>query len=214
MAAILSPLSLYGGNRKTKLATLLHNTRIHAPEGHFGNSRCSTIGQMPGDRTSLSLNASLAISTHVLRFEVSRHARIPSPPVKPPVLVLWLNKVARWFCGEPPQPRVQTSVMSRYPTPAPIHDFVSLFLLPCGPHLTPLAIESLEPSLLVSPLLGGPARHRPFAPARHLHQRKACRSLHLQYSAKSQSTLCCQSLITARSDHPPVLRRSSHQSSA
>jgi hypothetical protein len=47
------------------------------------------------------------------------------------------------------------------------------------------ATGSIEPSLLVSPLLGGPARLRPFAPAFHLHQRKSIRNLHLQYSDKS-----------------------------
>jgi hypothetical protein len=50
--------------------SLLHNSKIHAPEGHFGNSRRSTIGRMPGDRTLLSINASLAISMCVLYFEV------------------------------------------------------------------------------------------------------------------------------------------------
>jgi hypothetical protein len=106
------------------------------------------------------------------------------------------------------KPRMQTPVVSRYPAFAPVHDFVLHFLPPCGPHLTLLAIESLESGLLVSPLLGGPARHRPFAPTLHLHQRKSSRNLHLQYSAKSQSIPRCQSLITARSDHPPVLIRS------
>jgi hypothetical protein len=106
------------------------------------------------------------------------------------------------------KPRVQTSVVSRYPAPAPIDDFVLLCLPPCGPHLTPLATGSLESGLLVSPLLEGPARHRPFASTLHLHQRKSSRNLHLQYLAKSQSTPRCQSLITARSDHPPVLGRS------
>jgi hypothetical protein len=106
------------------------------------------------------------------------------------------------------KPRMQTPVVSRYPAFAPVHDFVLHFLPPCGPHLTLLAIESLESGLLVSPLLGGPARHRPFAPTLHLHQRKSSRNLHLQYSAKSQSIPRCQSLITARSDHPPVLGRS------
>jgi hypothetical protein len=48
MAAILSPLGLYGGNRKTKLP-LRPNTRIHAPEGHFGNLSLLTIGRMPDD---------------------------------------------------------------------------------------------------------------------------------------------------------------------
>jgi hypothetical protein len=59
------------------------------------------------------------------------------------------------------KPRVQTLVVSHYPALTPVHDFVLLFLPPCGPHLTPLATRSLKPSLLVSPLLGGPARHRP-----------------------------------------------------
>jgi hypothetical protein len=99
--------------------------------------------------------------------------------------------------------------MSRYHAPAPVYDFVLLFLPPRGPHLTPLATGSLESGLLVSPLLGGPSRHRPFVPTLHLHQWKSSHNLHLQYSAKSQSTPRCQSLITARSDHPPVLGRSS-----
>jgi hypothetical protein len=106
------------------------------------------------------------------------------------------------------KPRVQTPVVSRYLAPALVDDFVLLFLPPCGPHLTPLATGSLESGLLVSPLLGGPERHRPFTLTLHLHQRKSSRNLHLQYSAKSQSTPHCQSLITVRSDHPPVLGRS------
>jgi hypothetical protein len=36
-----------------------------------------------------------------------------------------------------------------------VHDFVPLFLPPCGPHLTPLATGSLEPSLLVFSTPGG-----------------------------------------------------------
>jgi hypothetical protein len=104
-----------------------------------------------------------------------------------------------------------TSVVSHYPALAPIHNFILLFLPPCGPYLTPLSTGSLKSGLLVSSLLGGPARHRPFAPTLHLHQRKSSRNLHLQYSAKSQSTPRCQSLITARSDHPPVLERSGPQ---
>jgi hypothetical protein len=97
------------------------------------------------------------------------------------------------------KPHVQTSVVSRYPALAPIDEFVLLFFPPCGPHLT------LESALLASPLLGDPTRHRPFVPTLHLHQRKSSLNLHLQYLAKSQSTPRSQSLITARSDHPPVL---------
>jgi hypothetical protein len=84
------------------------------------------------------------------------------------------------------KPRVQTPVVSRYLAPASVHDFILLFLPPCGPHLTLLATRSLEPSLLVSPLLEGPARHRPFTLVLHLHQRKSSRNLHLQYTAKSE----------------------------
>jgi hypothetical protein len=36
-----------------------------------------------------------------------------------------------------------------------VHDFFLLFFPPCGPHLTPLATGSLEPSLLVFSTLGG-----------------------------------------------------------
>jgi hypothetical protein len=132
----------------------------------------------------------------------------PGSRLRPPSL-------RSWFCGstkEPDgfvvnrrKPRVQTPIVRCYLALAPVHDFVLLYLKPCDPHLTSLATGSLKPSLLVSPLLGGPARHRPFVLALHLHQRKSRRILHLQYSAKSQSTPCCQSLITARSSHPPVL---------
>jgi hypothetical protein len=67
------------------------------------------------------------------------------------------------------------------------------------------ATRSIEPSLLVSPLLGGPARLRSFMSALHLHQRKWSHNLHLQYSTKGQFTTCCQSLIAPGSDHPPSL---------
>jgi hypothetical protein len=51
-----------------------------------------------------------------------------------------------------------------------------------------------------------PHRQRPFALVLHLHQHKSSRNLHLQYLAKNQSTQCCQSLITPRRNHPPVLK--------
>jgi hypothetical protein len=50
-----------------------------------------------------------------------------------------------------------------------------------------------------------PHRQRPFALVLHLYQHQSSLNLHLQYLAKSQSTQCCQSLITPGSDHPPVL---------
>jgi hypothetical protein len=36
-----------------------------------------------------------------------------------------------------------------------VHDFILLFMPPCGPHLTPLAIRSLKRSLLVFSTPGG-----------------------------------------------------------
>jgi hypothetical protein len=75
MAVILSPLGLYEGNRKTKLP-LRPNTRINAPEENFGNLRRRTIGRMPGDHTSHSLDASHVTPTHVCRaYTPGTHAR-------------------------------------------------------------------------------------------------------------------------------------------
>jgi hypothetical protein len=140
---------------------------------------------MPGDRSSRSLDASLLIRTHVLCFKASRCAQIPSPPASGLSFVAQPSNPAGFVVNRR-KPRVQTSVVSHYPAPALIDDFVLLFLPSCGPHLTPLATGSLESGLLVCPVLGGPARHRPFVPALHLHQRKSSCNLHLQYSTKSQ----------------------------
>jgi hypothetical protein len=91
-----------------------------------------------------------------------------------------------------------------------VHDFVLFFLPPCGPHSIPFGhrVHRAEPTCLSTPRR--PHRLRPSAPALHLHQRKSSHNLHLQYSAKSQSTPRCQSIITPRSVHPLVLRRSGH----
>jgi hypothetical protein len=100
-------------------------------EGEIGNLCHRSIGRMPGDRNLLSLYASLAIPTRVLRFEVSGlRRRTPvrpvhltgqtcthwsdrsDPPVRPvwsccisvfgsSVLALWINQGIRWFSGEP-----------------------------------------------------------------------------------------------------------------
>jgi hypothetical protein len=155
---------------------------------------------MPGDRNLLSLDASLAIPTRVLRFEASRRLRPgrsdrppgqldwpggqTAPPgrldrprwphllIESPASVLWLNRVTQWFFGGPLQtPRTrcslrQSPLMTRFPrspgstlvlrlNQETVHDFVPLFLPPCGPHLTPLATGSLEPSLLVFSTPGG-----------------------------------------------------------
>jgi hypothetical protein len=136
---------------------------------------------MPGDHTLLSLDASHAIPTRVLRFEVSQRqqpGRSDRPPgrldrpgwphvlVESSALVLWLNRVTEWFSGEPPETSRtrcnlrQSPLMTRFPrspgstlvlrlNQETVHDFILLFMPPCGPHLTPLATGSLELSLLV-----------------------------------------------------------------
>jgi hypothetical protein len=105
------------------------------------------------------------------------------PPVRPAwrccstvfgssVLALWINQGTQWFSGEPletPRTRCslsQSPLMTRL-TRSPgltlvvmlnqetVHDFILLFMPPCGPHLTPLATGSLERSLLVLSTPGG-----------------------------------------------------------
>jgi hypothetical protein len=168
-------------------------------EGEIRNLCHRSIGRMPGDRNLLSLDASLAIPTRVLRFEVSGlRRRTPvrpvhltgqtgthrsDPPVRPvwsccisvfgsSVLALWINQGTQWFSGEPletPQTRCslrQSPLMTRLPcspgstlvlrlNQETVHDFILLFMPPCGPHLTPLATGSLEQSLLVFSTPGG-----------------------------------------------------------
>jgi hypothetical protein len=109
MTAILSPLSIYGDSRKTKIP-LRPKLGYKPTKGTLGICLCSTIGRMPGNRPSRSLDASLAIPTRVLCFEASRRARIPSPPAEPPVLVLWLNQVTwpvLWWTATNPACRLQ-----------------------------------------------------------------------------------------------------------
>jgi hypothetical protein len=105
------------------------------------------------------------------------------PPVKPvwhccstvfgsTVLALWINQGTQWFSGEPPEtPRTrcslhQSPLMTRLPrspgstlvlrlNQETIHDFILLFMPPCGPYLTPLATGSLERSLLIFSTPGG-----------------------------------------------------------
>jgi hypothetical protein len=157
---------------------------------------------MPGDRNLLSLDASLAIPTRVLRFEDSRLRR--RTPIRPvlltsrtnthrsdrsdtpvrlvchfcstifgsSVLALWINQGTQWFSSEPPKtlrtrcslrqsplmtrlPRSPGSTLVFGPNQETVHDFISLFMPPCGLHLTPLATGSLERSLLVFSTPGG-----------------------------------------------------------
>jgi hypothetical protein len=79
-----------------------------------------------------------------------------------------------------------------------VHDFILLFMPPCG-HRVPRT----KPTCLLH--TWRPHRRQPFALVLHLHQHQSSRNLHLQYLAKNQSIQRCQSLITQGSDHPPVL---------
>jgi hypothetical protein len=81
LAAILSPLGLYGGNRTSKIPHS-NNYGYKTLKGGFGRLESFSIGQMPGGRNLLSLDASLAIPTCVLRFEDSGLClRTPVRPV-------------------------------------------------------------------------------------------------------------------------------------
>jgi hypothetical protein len=132
MAAILSRLGLYGGNRKSKIP-LLANWGYMSLEGEIGNLCHRCIGRV--------LDASLAISTRVLCFEDSRLRRRTlvrpvlltgrtgthrsdqsDPPVRPvwsccisvfgsSILALWINQGTKYFSGEPPEtPRTHCSL--------------------------------------------------------------------------------------------------------
>jgi hypothetical protein len=82
------------------------------------------------------------------------------------VLALWINQGTQWFSGEPPE--TSRTRCSLHPSPLmtrlacspdstlvlrlnqeTVHNFILLFMPPCGSHLTPLATGSLERSLLV-----------------------------------------------------------------
>jgi hypothetical protein len=81
MAAILSPLGLYGGNRKMNLP-LKPNTRIHDPRGTLGNFFIAPSNGCLATTNLLSLDASLAIPMCVHLFEDSGlHRRTQVRPV-------------------------------------------------------------------------------------------------------------------------------------
>jgi hypothetical protein len=99
------PLGYTEAGRKTKMP-LKPKLRYTPTKGNLGISLRSNIGRMPGDRTSRSLDASLAIPTRVLHLEASG-ARRPqtgrtgsTKPVRPvlarqPCLVFGLSFVAQ-----------------------------------------------------------------------------------------------------------------------
>jgi hypothetical protein len=86
-------------------------TRDTSPlKGGFGSFQAFSIGRMPGDRNLLSLDASLAIPTHVLRFEDSGlHRRTLVRPVlltgQTGGTAAASSSVLRsWLCGSTKEP--------------------------------------------------------------------------------------------------------------
>jgi hypothetical protein len=57
-------------------------------KGEFGSLQIFSIARMPGDRNLLSLDASFAIPTRVLRFEASQRQR-PGWSNRPPGRLDW-----------------------------------------------------------------------------------------------------------------------------
>jgi hypothetical protein len=153
---------------------------------------------MPGDRNLLSLDASLAIPTRVLRFEDSglrrrtrvrpvlltgqagthrsdRSDRSGSATAPSSVLRSWLcgsTKEPSGFLVNHRKPRELGVCLCQLPlmtwllrspgstlvfrlNQETVHDFILLFMPPCGPHLIPLETGSLERSLLVFSTPGG-----------------------------------------------------------
>jgi hypothetical protein len=186
----LTTLVIWRQSRKTKIP-LKPKLGYTPTKGTLENCLCSTIRRMPGDRTLRSLDASLAILTRVLRLEASGTLRPQTGKIGSPnqsglfcpdshawssALALWLNRVTRWFSGEPPQtPRTwcslrQSPLMTWLPwspdltlvlwlNQETVLDFILLYLPPCSPHLTPLATGSFEPSLFVFSTPGGLTRN-------------------------------------------------------
>jgi hypothetical protein len=200
----------YGGNRKTKLP-LKPNTRIHAPEGYFGNSRRITIGRMPDERTSRSLDARLAKlnACPPLRGFSARPDPISAPRASGLGFVGQPSNPII-FCEPPQTPRVDSS-HEPLPCTGSCPQLHLAFLATMRPALDPAGhrVPRAEPTCLSTPRR--PRKAKTFLARLHQHQRKSSCNLHLQFSAKSQSTPHCQSLITPRSDHPPVVGRSSPQ---
>jgi hypothetical protein len=100
------------------------------PKGTLGSIVFAPSDECPATAKLLSLDASLAIPTHVLRFEVYRLRR--HTPVRPvrccctsvfgsSVLSLWINQGTQWFSGKPPKTQRtrcslhQSPLMTRHP---------------------------------------------------------------------------------------------------
>jgi hypothetical protein len=88
------------------------------------------------------------------------------------VLALWINQEIQWFSGKPLNtlrircslrqsplmtqlPRSPDSTLVLRLNQVTVHDFIFLFMPPCGLHMNPLATGSLERSRLVFSTPGG-----------------------------------------------------------
>jgi hypothetical protein len=224
VAAILFPQSLYGGNRKTKLP-LLHEVRYAPPKGTLGilvvahrtdalrphlaslrRKHCDPVAFPPLRSLSARPDPISALQAFGLGFVAQ--------PKNLNIFVQNLHKPCRFGAASTPiplmtwPPRRPGSTLVLRLNQEIVPDFVLLFLPPCDPHLISFGhrVHRVQPTCLSTSWR--PHKLRAFTPALHLHQHKSCWNLHLQYSAKSQSTPHCQSLITPRSDHPPIIGRS------
>jgi hypothetical protein len=119
------------------------------------NRSCCT----PLHRTAMP-SPQTAFPTQALRFrhtsagiEASQRAQIPSPPVEPPVLVLWLNQVTRQFSGEPPQTPRADSGCEPLPCTGSNRRLRLAFLATMRPALDPAGyrVPRVRPTCLSTP---------------------------------------------------------------
>jgi hypothetical protein len=131
--------------------------RYTPTKGTLGICLHSTIGRMPIDHTSRSLDASLAIPTRVLRQSPLMTWLLRSPGS---TLVLWLNQEA-------------------------VHRLHLAVLATMRPALDPAGhrVPRTKPTCLFH--TWRPHRQRPFALVLHLHHHESSRNLHLHYLAKN-----------------------------
>jgi hypothetical protein len=186
---------------------------IQPTQGHL----CNVCGS--GHRTATPLphpassHASHAIPPRVLRFEASRHARIPSPSCW--ALGLGFEAQAKksssdGFVGKPPNP-----ACSARPPAKPLDSTATLHQLDRPrPRLARLATMWPAPSPAIhlvprtEPTCLSISRRplkaeEPFAPVLHLQQHELGRSLHLRTEPRVSPTPIVNH-SSLRSSHPPT----------
>jgi hypothetical protein len=136
-------------------------------------------------------------------------------------LALWINQGTQWFSSEPLEtPRTRCSLrqsplmtwLPRSPGSTlvlrlyqeTVHDFILLFMPPCGPHLTPWPPSTSNEAYLSSPHLEASQAttfHACSSPTPTPVKPQPAPAILSQESVHAR----CQSLTTPGSDHPPVL---------